>query len=157
MRKTTMCRRSLCLALILALVSSCAAKAQDSTSHPNPTLRKAWLSVGATTISAEIAGTEDERAKGLMFRNKLADGEGMLFVFETDQVLSFWMKNTILPLSLAYLSSDGQIVKILDLEPQSLAPRSSERSVRYALEVPRGWFGRAGVSVGDVVEIPPLR
>ena len=157
MRNTTTFGRSLCLALILALSSSCASKAQEPTSRPNPTLRKALLSVGAATISAEIAATEDERARGLMYRKKLADGEGMLFVFETDQVLSFWMKNTILPLSLAYLSSEGRIVRILDLEPRSLAPRSSERSVRYALEVPRGWFGRAGVSVGDLVEIPPLR
>jgi uncharacterized membrane protein (UPF0127 family) len=157
MRTMTATGRGLCLALILALACSCASKAQDPTSRPNPTLRKVRLSVGSAMIAAEIAETEDERARGLMYRKSLPDGEGMLFVFETDQILSFWMKNTILPLTLAYLSSDGRIVQILDLEPRSLAPRSSERSVRYALEVPRGWFERAGVSVGDKVEIPAPR
>jgi len=100
--------------------------------------------------------TETERNRGLMYRTSLRDGEGMLFVFDRDQQVSFWMKNTKLPLSIAYIISDGTIVQILDLVPYSEEPRPSARSIRYALEVPQGWFGRAGVKVGDKVAIPPL-
>ena len=78
----------------------------------------------------------------------------MLFVFESDQRLTFWMKNTLVPLSIAYIASDGTIREILDMEPQSLASVPSQYSVRYALEVPKGWFARAGVRTGDRVAVP---
>jgi len=104
---------------------------------------------GQVFIKAEIARTEEERTKGLMFRKKLPDGEGMLFVFERDQQLSFWMKNTYIPLSIAFIASDGRIFEIKDMEPHDLKPVQSSRSVRYALEVPQGWFERAGVAAGD--------
>lgn len=120
----------------------------------NPALRTERLAVGPAEIVAEIARTPGERELGLMFRKDLPDGRGMLFVFESDERLSFWMKNTFVPLSIAYIASDGTIREILDMEPRSLAPVPSQHSVRYALEVPRGWFGRAGVRVGDPVTIP---
>jgi hypothetical protein len=91
-----------------------------------------------------------------MFRTALADGEGMIFVFDKDEAIAFWMKNTKLPLSLAYIASDGTIRQLVDLEPESLASVPSERSVRYALEVPRGWFSRVGVKVGDKVDLASL-
>jgi uncharacterized membrane protein (UPF0127 family) len=78
----------------------------------------------------------------------------MLFVEESDRLLSFWMKNTVLPLSIAYISASGVISEIHDLKPGQLNPVRSSRSLRYALEVPQGWFERAGVAVGDRVEIP---
>jgi uncharacterized membrane protein (UPF0127 family) len=148
-------------AVILSLVAlACtgnkAASGEEGPTGPNPRLATAELSVGGVTIQAELARTSAERERGLMFRTSLKEGEGMLFVFEADQRLAFWMKNTAIPLSLAYLSSDGTIREILDLEPHSLDIRNSERSVRYALEVPRGWFGKAGIRVGDRVAIPPL-
>lgn len=105
-------------------------------------------------LKAEIADDDAERERGLMFREEVADGEGMLFVFGADQRLAFWMKNTQVPLSIAFIASDGRILEIRDMEPFSLAPVESERSVRWALEVPRGWFGRAGVGAGDVVVRP---
>ncbi|HUW40005.1 MAG TPA: DUF192 domain-containing protein [Rectinemataceae bacterium] len=146
------------LALLLALAAGCASKSEDSggTDRPNPKLKTAELRVGPATIEAEIARTGIERERGLMFRTSVPDGTGMLFVFGSDQHLSFWMKNTLLPLSLAYISSDGTITQIVDLMPKSLEAVQSDRSVRYALEVPQGWFGRAGVKVGDQVRIPPL-
>jgi uncharacterized membrane protein (UPF0127 family) len=104
-------------------------------------------------IKAEIARTQEERTRGLMFRNKLPDGEGMFFVFESDEVLSFWMKNTYVPLSIAYIASDGRIIEIKDMYPHDLNSVFSSRAVRYALEVPQGWFSRAGVKSGDVVNI----
>ncbi|MGO8692724.1 MAG: DUF192 domain-containing protein [Rectinemataceae bacterium] len=147
-----------CAALAALLFSTgCASKSADSAAgidRPNPPLRTAVFRVGPATIKAEIARSEIERERGLMYRQTLPDGTGMLFVFDSDQHLSFWMKNTFLPLSLAYIASDGIISQMVDLSPQSLDPRQSERSVRYALEVPQGWFDRAGVKVGDRVEIP---
>ena len=102
-------------------------------------------------ISAELAKTAEERSKGLMFREKLHDGDGMLFIFEKDQYLSFWMKNTSIPLSIAYISSDGIIIDIKDLHPHNENSVLSSRMVRYALEVPQGWFSRVGVKPGDKV------
>jgi len=88
-----------------------------------------------------------------MFRKNLPDGEGMLFVYERDQVLSFWMKNTYIPLSIAFIASDGRIVDIKDMYPHDESSVLSSRSVRYALEVPQGWFSRAGVRHGDILVI----
>lgn len=149
-----------CLALLactaLAAFSvSCAGKKIES-EFPNPRLPTVELKIGTVSIKAEVAKTPAERERGLMFRSSLADGAGMLFVFETDQRLSFWMKNTKIPLSIAFISSNGVIRQIADLEPFSLASVQSERSVRYALEVPRGWFSRAGVGVGDRVDLSVL-
>ena len=109
------------------------------------------------TITVELARTDAQRNQGLMHRKALKDGEGMLFIFERDQILSFWMKNTLIPLSIAYIASDGRILEIYDMEPGSLKPVASSRSGRYALEVPQGWFSRAGVGVGDVAEINGIR
>ena len=87
--------------------------------RPNPKLKTVNLVIGTTKIKAEVALTEGERNRGLMYRSSLKDGEGMLFVFDSDQKLSFWMKNTKLPLSLAYILSDGTIVQIIYLVPFS--------------------------------------
>jgi uncharacterized membrane protein (UPF0127 family) len=105
----------------------------------------------SSPVLAEIARTDEQRTRGLMGRKSLADGEGMLFVFETDRILSFWMKDTLIPLSIAFIAYDGRILEIHDMEVQSLRPVRSARSARYALEVPRGWFARAGVEPGDTI------
>ena len=110
-------------------------------------------SAAAVEITVEIARTDEERSKGLMYRKQLPDGNGMLFVFDRDQQLSFWMKNTVIPLSIAFIASDGSIVEIKDMQPHDLSSVQSSRSVRYALEVPQGWFGRVNVKPGDVVKI----
>jgi uncharacterized membrane protein (UPF0127 family) len=107
-------------------------------------------------IKAEIARTDEERAQGLMYRKKLADGEGMLFVFERDDILSFWMKNTLIPLSIAFIGHDGRVIETRDMLPGDLNSVKSSRSARYALEVPQGWFSRAGVQAGDVVKVGDL-
>jgi len=148
---------SFMMAGLLALsLASCAKPAKAVTDSPNPTLAAVSIKVGSAELLAEIARTETERERGLMFRTSLADGKGMLFVFDKEDRLAFWMKNTRIPLSLAYIASDGSIRQIVDLEPFSLASVEAERSVRYALEVPRGWFDRAGVKVGDKVELGAL-
>ena len=108
---------------------------------------------GVVKIQAEIARSDAQLEQGLMYRKTLNDGEGMLFVFERDQPLSFWMKNTLIPLSIAYISSSGRILEIYDMEPGNLNPVKSSRSARYALEVPQGWFGRAGIGLGDTLNL----
>ena len=108
---------------------------------------------GTVTVIAEIAHTPAQMQQGYMYRKEVKDGEAMLFVFERDQILSFWMKNTLVHLSIAYISSDGRIIEIYDLEPGNLNPVQSSRSLRYALEVPQGWFDRAGIGIGDRVLI----
>jgi uncharacterized protein len=142
--------RALLVASLLCLVA-CGAEKKAVSDSPNPTLASASIEVGPARILAEVARTETERERGLMHRSSLAEGKGMLFIFDRDERLAFWMKNTTIPLSIAFISSDGTIRQLADLEPLSLATLQSERSVRYALEVPRGWFERAKVRVGDKV------
>jgi len=146
-----------CIMLFLAMVSSC------SNSDASPALEsfeKREITIegrnGTVHLVVELAITNAQRAQGLMHRTELNDGEGMLFIFERDQILSFWMKDTLIPLSIAYIASDGRIVEIFDLEPLNRNPVSSSRSVRYALEVPRNWFERAGLGPGDRVNIQGL-
>lgn len=105
------------------------------------------------SVLAEIAVKPEDRNRGFMERKNIPQGTGMLFVFENDQILNFWMKNTPTPLSIAYISKDGKIKDILDMQPFSLADVSSSSYVRYALEVPQEWFRKNGVSAGDFVKI----
>jgi uncharacterized membrane protein (UPF0127 family) len=109
---------------------------------------------GPVSLMAELARTAEERATGLMHRKKLEDGKGMLFIFDREEQLSFWMENTLIPLSIAFIAADGRIVEIRDMRPLDRSSVKSSRSVRYALEVPQGWFGRVNVKPGDLVKIP---
>ena len=102
-------------------------------------------------VKAEVAEKEEDRNHGFMERKNIPDGTGMLFVFDRDQILSFWMKNTPHPLSIAYIDSRGKIRNIYDMTPFSLTPIKSTSSVRYALEVPQGWFEKENINVGDIV------
>jgi uncharacterized membrane protein (UPF0127 family) len=107
-------------------------------------------------LKVELALSEEEQSQGLMYRESLNEGQGMLFVFDRDKLASFWMKNTLIPLSIAYINSDGGILEIHDMRPGDLSLIRSSRSVRYALEVPQGWFARAGIGPGDRALIPAL-
>ncbi len=114
-----------------------------------------WLTIKEKKIRVEVARTDGEKSKGLMFREKLGENEGMLFVFEREEILSFWMKNTRIPLSIAFLDRNGKIVDIQDMTPFSLQTHVSAVPAQYALEVNQGWFRRNGISVGDSVALPP--
>lgn len=105
------------------------------------------------TVKAELAIKPEERNFGFMERKKIPDGTGMLFIFESDQILSFWMKNTPHPLSIAYIDSKGVIKNIFDMTPYSLASVTSTVSVRYALEVPQGWFKKNNIQEGDSINL----
>lgn len=109
---------------------------------------------GTTVIvNAEIAKTPETREHGFMERKTIPDNTGMIFIFEQDQILSFWMKNTPTPLSIAFIDYSGKIRDIFDMKPFSLDTIVSTVSVRYALEVPKGWFAKNNIKPGDMVEL----
>lgn len=105
-------------------------------------------------LRVEVSKTLEERALGLMYRDSLSDTMGMLFIFEWQQPLIFWMKNTRIPLSIAFINEEGEIVDIQDMKPMDLSLYASAYPARFALEVNRGWFDRHGIRVGDRVRIP---
>ncbi|MBI9098251.1 MAG: DUF192 domain-containing protein [Spirochaetaceae bacterium] len=116
--------------------------------------RTAELKVGDKIIHVEIADTAESRALGLMHRKSLPRDRGMLFVFEEEKRLSFWMKNTLIPLSIAYISRNGEIKEIHKMYPLDERSVSSSRSVKYALEMNQGWFKENGIVIGDKIIIP---
>jgi uncharacterized membrane protein (UPF0127 family) len=110
--------------------------------------------IGGKSFRIEVARTDEQKREGLMNRKSLGQREGMIFVYETDQHLAFWMKNTTIPLTLVFLSKEGQITQIEQLKPLSLKSVVSERAVRYGLELPAGALEELGVEVGDRVILP---
>jgi uncharacterized protein len=106
------------------------------------------LSAGLFRIQAEVASTFNQRAQGLMFRQSMPAQAGMLFVFDEKDTHCMWMKNTLIPLSVAFLDDDGHIVNIHDMQPGSLDNHCAEKPVRYALEMNRGWFSEKGIEGG---------
>jgi uncharacterized membrane protein (UPF0127 family) len=145
-------RLILSLLLLVSTLNACAETGQKGLPLQELTIQKADGST--VSVLAEIASTEEQRATGLMHRKHLDEGKGMLFVFTADQIMAFWMKNTLIPLSIAYIASDGSIREIHNMQAQSLDTVNSSRSCRYALEVPQGWFERTGINVGDVLKYP---
>lgn len=123
---------------------------------PQPTLRTAKLTAGIHVITAEIASTPQSRMIGLMMRERLATNHGMVFVFEDKSQHCFWMRNTLIPLSIAFIDDDGTIVNIADMTPKSEASTCPQRPVRYALEMDQGWFAKRGVTAGKKISgLPP--
>ena len=111
------------------------------------------LQIGTHYLDVELATDETSRERGFMCRTMLKPDQGMLFVFPKPQRVNFWMKNTSLLLSIAYIKADGRIIELHDLKPMSTTPiPSSSETIVYALEVTRGWFDQHGVLAGDVVE-----
>jgi uncharacterized membrane protein (UPF0127 family) len=117
-------------------------------------LERVRLTVGSAAFTVEVARTDAQRSRGLMHRRSLGSREGMLFVFDADQHLTFWMKDTLVPLSIAFLSSEGKILQIEDLEPLSQKVVRSRLSARYALELGRGAFAEVDAAEGDIVVLP---
>lgn len=125
---------------------------------PQPTLRTTQLTTGIHVITAEVAGTPQSRQTGLMMRETLKPNHGMVFVFEDKSQHCFWMRNTLLPLSIAFIDDDGTIVNIENMTPKSEAAVCPQRPVRYALEMEQGWFGKRGVAAGrKITGLPPAR
>jgi hypothetical protein len=126
-------------------VASAAAWAQPG---PQLDLPRIKLSAGMFLIDTQVASTPQERQIGLMFRPEMPQTEGMLFVFEAPSRQCFWMRNTLLPLTAAFVADDGTIVNLADMKPQTDTEHCSAKPVRYVLEMNQGWFARKGIKAG---------
>lgn len=135
-------QRAGCLALV---VLSTLAAAHDD---PQINLQRTALQAGMHRIDAQVALTPEQRQIGLMWRKDMPAHEGMLFVFEAPSKQCFWMKNTLLPLTAAFVDEDGTIVNLEDMKPQTLEPHCSAKPVRYVLEMNKGWFVKKGIKAG---------
>ena len=134
------------LPILVAVVALTAAG--RTAAQPQPTLPRTQLQAGIHLISAEVAAEPNTRSRGLMFRERLGPNQGMLFVFPEKAVQCFWMRNTPLPLSIAFLDDDGRIVNIADMQPRSDDSHCSAAPIRFALEMEQGWFAKRGIAAG---------
>ncbi len=121
-------------------------------SHPASDKGFLDLQAGNRHIRAELASTPIARSAGLMFRTQMDENTGMLFVFPDDTPRAFWMKNTLLPLSIAFMDDHGVILNVEDMEPQTEDPHPSRGPAKFALEMNQGWFDRAGVGAGVTIK-----
>lgn len=140
----------------LALALSLAFAAAIAQTGPQPRLRTIDLQAGIHIIKTELAITPEQQQTGMMFRKEMGTNEGMLFVNEDAGVRCFWMRNTLVPLSIAFIADDGTIVNIADMEPRSEKSHCSAKPVRYALEVNQGWFAKRGIKAGSKLQGAPF-
>lgn len=123
---------------------------------PQPKLPTVTLTAGMHVIVAEIASTPLQRQIGMMMRTEMGANEGMLFVFENPERQCFWMRNTLLPLSAAFIADDGRVVNIVEMKPRTDDSHCSAAPVRYVLEMNKGWFERKGIRPGDRLRGKPF-
>jgi uncharacterized protein len=141
----------------IALTLLLAAAPAFAQEEPQTDLPRVELSAGMHKIEAQVARTPSQTATGLMWRKQMPQHEGMLFVFSQAFPQCFWMKNTLLPLSAAFIEDDGTIVNIADMQPQSLESHCSLKPVRYVLEMNQGWFAKRGIKAGMKLAGPPFQ
>lgn len=139
--------------LLGATLLSPMARAQTPQLH----LPRVQLKAGMHLINAQMAATPEQRSIGLMWRQDMPQHEGMLFVFERPEVQCFWMKNTLLPLTAAFVADDGTLVNLADMQPQTTESHCSTRPVRFVLEMNQGWFARRGLQAGYRLSGPPFQ
>ena len=145
-----------CLSLlrVLAVFAVLASATQASA---EARLKTTTLRLGPHPLKVEVVRTDEERARGLMFREKLDRDAGMLFIFDEPAYHSMWMKNTLIPLSVAFVDAQGTILNILDMEPQTLDSHMSAGPSIYAIETNKGWFAAKSIKAGDKVTGLPRR
>ncbi len=145
---------SLALPALLALWAAAPAVAQTG---PQPKLPTTPLTIGIHVVQAELAITPEQQATGMMFRTAMGTNEGMLFVNDEPGVRCFWMRNTLLPLTIAFIADDGTIVNLADMAPKSEQSHCSAQPVRFALEMNQGWFAKRGIKPGARITGKPFR
>lgn len=133
------------LAFAVLIAPLCAA----AQTGPQLDLQRTKLSAGMHLVDVQIAQTPEQRQIGLMMRREMPQQEGMIFVFEQTSRQCFWMKNTLLPLTAAFLADDGRIVNMADMKPQTEDAHCSNEPVRYVLEMNKGWFAKKGIKSGS--------
>jgi uncharacterized membrane protein (UPF0127 family) len=139
-------------ALVVVFFASAVATDLASAAPPASGLPTVTLTINGNKITAEVASTPDQRSTGLMNRFSLQPDHGMLFVFDRPEPLGFWMKNTYVALSIAFLDAEGRILNIEDMAPQTETTHWSKGPGQYALEMRKGWFAERGVRAGDKVD-----
>mgnify|MGYP002139286824 CR=1 FL=1 len=150
-------RKALRAGLMQIMVAASCLSAAGAIAQEGPQkLRTITLRAGMQNITAEVAMTDRERAIGLMHRTQMGTHEGMLFVFEQPGVQCFWMKNTLIPLSIAFIADDGTIVNTDEMKPQTLDSHCSDRPVRYVLEMNTGWFKKRALTAGSKLTGQPF-
>ena len=131
---------------LIALASTAPAAAQG---QPQMNLPRIEITAGMHRIEAQVAASPQERQTGLMHRKEMPAHEGMLFVFEQPATQCFWMKNTLIPLTAAFVADDGTIVNLADMKPLDETSHCSAKPVRYVLEMNQGWFAQRGLKAGS--------
>lgn len=139
------------LCVLVGFLSATCAYAQVVQGQPQMQLPRVPISAGMHLIDAQVAATFEQRATGLMHRKDMPANEGMLFVFEQPAQQCFWMKNTLLPLTAAFVADDGRIVNLVDMKPQTLDSHCSTEPVRFVLEMNQGWFAKKGLKAGHML------
>ena len=142
---TTATRAIKSLLSVIAFLGSSAVFAQNA---PQLDLQRTMLTAGMYQITAQVALTPQQREIGLMYRKEMPQQEGMIFIFEEPSLQCFWMKNTLLPLTAAFVADDGTIVNLADMKPQTTDSHCSTKPVRYLLEMNQGWFAKKGIKAG---------
>jgi uncharacterized membrane protein (UPF0127 family) len=137
------------LAQVLAATALALPAGSWAQEAPQLNLQRMKLSAGMHVIDVQLALTPEQRQTGLMFRKNMPQHEGMMFVFEQAGQQCFWMKNTRLPLTAAFVADDGTIVNLADMKPQTTEPHCSTQPVRYVLEMNKGWFAKKGIKAGS--------
>lgn len=117
-------------------------------------LPRVQLSAGMHLINAQVAATPQQRETGLMHRSEMPSGEGMVFVFENASTLCFWMKNTLIPLTAAFIAEDGTIINLEDMKPMTTDSHCAKKPVRFVLEMNQGWFAKRGIKAGQKISGP---
>ena len=141
----------------LLLVSASFMMSAQAQQQPQTDLPRTQLSVGLYKIDTQIAQTPQQREIGLMFRKEMPQAEGMIFVFEQPATQCFWMRNTILPLTAAFVADDGRIVNLVDMQPMTENSHCSAKPVRLALEMNQGWFAKRGIKPGSTLRGDPFK
>jgi uncharacterized membrane protein (UPF0127 family) len=145
--------RQFVAATALTVCAATAAQAQDA---PQMELPRTTLTAGMYRLDVQIAATPQSREIGLMFRREMPQQEGMLFAFSVPAVQCFWMKNTILPLTAAFIADDGTIVNLADMKAQTTDSHCSTKPVKFVLEMNQGWFAHKGFKAGTQLSGPPF-
>jgi len=143
---TACCWAKRCLSALLFSLLAGFSSAQDA---PQEDLPRAQLTIRQQMIEVQLAATPEQRQIGLMYRKVLPENEGMLFIYQDDAVRCFWMRNTPLPLTAAFIDKQGIIVYLTDMQPLTDKAHCSERPVRYVLEMPQGWFEKHDIKADD--------
>ncbi len=148
--------RTSTVALALGLSALSLSATAQTAGEPQMNLQRTELSAGMHRIHAQVAQTPRQREVGLMHRKEMPAAEGMLFVFEQPAMQCFWMKNTLLPLTAAFVADDGTIVNLADMQPMTEDSHCSRKPVRYVLEMNQGWFKQKGIAEGTQLRGKPF-